>query len=81
MYIAITQTRLEIKIYKTIILPVLLYGCEAWSLVLREESRLRIFENRILRQIFGPKKDVNGAGEGFKMRNFILCTVHLIWLG
>jgi hypothetical protein len=40
---------LKIKIYKTIVLPFVLYGCEAWSLTLREESRLRVFENRILR--------------------------------
>ena len=46
---------MKIKIYKTIILPVVLYGCETWSLTLREESRLRVFENRILRRIFGPK--------------------------
>ena len=51
---------LKIKIYKTIILPVVLYGCEAWSLILREERRLRVFENRIMRRIFGPKRDANG---------------------
>ena len=51
---------LKIKIHKTIILPVVLYGCETWSLTLREESRLRVFENRILRRIFGPKRDENG---------------------
>jgi hypothetical protein len=45
--------------YKTIILPVVLYGCETWSLTLREEQRLRVFENRVLRQIFGPKTDGN----------------------
>ena len=50
----------KIKIYKTIILPVVLYGCETWSLTLREECRLRVFENRILRQIFGLKRDENG---------------------
>ena len=50
------------KIFKTIILPVVLYGCETWSLTLREESRLRVFENRIQRRIFGPKKDENGEG-------------------
>ena len=44
----------------TIILLVVLYGCETWSLTLREESRLRVFENRILRRIFGPKRDENG---------------------
>ena len=47
-------------IYKTIILPVVLYGCEAESFTLREEYRLRVFENRILNRIFGPKKNKNG---------------------
>jgi hypothetical protein len=48
---------LKVKIYKTIILPFVLYGCETWSLTLREEHRLRVFENRVLRRIFGPKRD------------------------
>ena len=48
---------IEIKTYRTIILPVVLCGCETWSLALREESRLRVFENRVLRRIFGPKRD------------------------
>jgi hypothetical protein len=48
---------LKIRIYKTIILPVILYGCETWSLTLRQEHRLRVFENKVLRRIFGPKKD------------------------
>ena len=56
---------LKIKIYKTIILPVVLYGCETWSLPLREECRLRVFENRILRRIFGPKRDENGKWRKF----------------
>jgi hypothetical protein len=47
----------KIRIYKTIILPVILYGCKTWSLKLREEHRLRVFENRVLRRIFGPKRD------------------------
>jgi hypothetical protein len=47
----------KIKIYKTIISPVVLYGCETLSLTLREEHRLRVFENRVLRRIFGPKRD------------------------
>ena len=51
---------LKIKTYKTAILPVVLYGCEAWSLILREESRIRALENSILRRIFRPKKDANG---------------------
>ena len=50
----------KIKIHKTIILPVVLYGCEAWYLTLREERRLRVFEKRILRRVFGPKRDANG---------------------
>ena len=51
---------MKIKIYKTIILPVVLYGCEARSLTLTEEHRLRVFENRMLRRSFRPKKDENG---------------------
>jgi hypothetical protein len=51
---------LKIKIYKTVILPVVLYGCETWSLTLREEHRLRFFENRVLRKIFGPKNEEAG---------------------
>jgi hypothetical protein len=45
------------KIYKNIILPVVLHGCETWSLTLREERGLRVYENRVLRKIFGPKRD------------------------
>jgi len=48
---------LKIKIYTTTILPIVLYGCETWSLTLREERRLRVFENRVLRRVFGPKRD------------------------
>jgi hypothetical protein len=51
---------IEIKICKTVILPVVLYGCETWSLTLREEHRLRVFENRVLR-IFGPKRKEDGS--------------------
>jgi hypothetical protein len=47
----------KIKIYKTIILPVVLYGCETLSLTVREEHRFRVFENRVLMRIFGPKRD------------------------
>jgi hypothetical protein len=48
---------LKVKIYKTIILTLVLYGCETWSLTLREQHRLRVFENRVLRRIFGPKRN------------------------
>ena len=59
---------LKIKIYRTIILPVVLYGCETWSLTLREEHRLRVSENRMLRRIFGPKRD-GVTGEWRKLHN------------
>ena len=48
---------LKIKIYGTIILPLVLYGCGTWSLTLREERSIRVFENSVLRRIFGPKRD------------------------
>ena len=59
---------LKIKIYRTIILPVVLYGCETWSLTLREERKLRMFENRVLRRIFGPRRD-EGSGEWRRLHN------------
>jgi hypothetical protein len=59
---------LKVKIYKTIILPVILYGCETWSLTLREEHRLRVSENRVLRRIFGPKRN-EVTGEWRKFHN------------
>jgi hypothetical protein len=59
---------LKIKIYKTIILPAVLFVCETWSVTLREEHRLRVFENRVLRRIFGPKRD-ELTGEWRKLHN------------
>jgi hypothetical protein len=59
---------LKIRVYKTIILPVVLYGRETWSLPLREDHRLRVFENRVLRRIFGPKRD-EVMGEWRKLHN------------
>jgi hypothetical protein len=59
---------LKIKTYRTKILPVILYGWETWSLTLREERRLRVFENRVLRRIFGPKRD-EVTGEWRKLHN------------
>jgi hypothetical protein len=47
----------KVEIYKNTILPVVLYGCETWSVTLREENRLRVFENRVQRRMFGPKRD------------------------
>jgi hypothetical protein len=59
---------IKIKIYKTIILLVVLYGCEAWSLTIREEHKSRVFENRVLRRIFGPRRD-GVTGDWRKLHN------------
>jgi hypothetical protein len=59
---------IKFKIYRIIILPPVLYGCETWSLTLREHHRRRVFENRVLRKIFGSKKD-EGAGERRRLHN------------
>jgi len=58
----------KIKIYRTIILPFILYGCETWSLTKREKHRIRVFENMVLRGIFGPKGD-EVTGEWRKLHN------------
>jgi hypothetical protein len=65
---------IKVKIHKTIILPVVLYGCETWSLILSKEHRLRVFENRVLRRIFGPKRD-EVTGEWRKSHNEELLTL------
>jgi hypothetical protein len=63
------------KIYRTIILPVILYGCETWPLTLREERWLRLSENRVLRRIFGPKRE-EVTGEWRKLHNEELHYLH-----
>jgi hypothetical protein len=74
---------LKIKIHGIIILPVVLYGCETWSLTSREERRLRVFENRVLRGIFGPKRD-DVTGEWRKLQNEELhdlyCSHIIVWV-
>ena len=59
---------LKIKIYRTIILPIVLYGCETWSLTLREERKLRVFENMVLWRIFGPRRE-EVTGEWRRLHN------------
>ena len=66
---------LKIKIYRTIILPGVVYGCETWSLTLREERRMRVFENRVLGIIFGPQMD-DVTGEWRKLHNEKLNDLH-----
>jgi hypothetical protein len=55
------QKNLKIKIYETVTFPFVLYGCETWPLTLGKEHRLRVFENRVLRKIFGPKREEDGS--------------------
>ena len=76
---SLLSRNLKIKIYRTIILPVVLYGCETWSLTLREERRLRVFGNRVLRRIrvFGPKRDeVTENRENYILTSLMICTPH-----
>ena len=58
LYSSLLSDYIKIKIYRTKILPVVLYGCVTWSFTLREDCRLRVFENRVLRRIFGPKREM-----------------------
>jgi hypothetical protein len=70
---------LKIRIFKTTILSVVLYGCETWSLTLTEEHRLRVFDNRVLRRIFGPMSvKVIEVGENCIMRSFITWTLRQV---
>jgi hypothetical protein len=66
--IPLLSRNVKVKIRKTIILPVVLYGCETWSLTLRKEKKLRVFGNRVLRRTFGPKRD-EVTGEWRKLHN------------
>jgi hypothetical protein len=68
---------LRIKIYRTIILSLVLYGCETWSLTLREERGLRVFENRVLRRVFGPKRD-EVTGDWRKLHNDELSDLYAL---
>jgi len=65
---SLISKNIKITIHRTIILTVVLYGCETWSLTLREERKLRVFENRVLRRLFGPKRD-EVTGEWRKLHN------------
>ena len=73
----------NLKIYRTIILSVFLCGCGTWSLILKEERGLRVFENRVLRRIFRAKGD-EVTGEWRKLHNkkrLMICTAHSIFFG
>jgi hypothetical protein len=74
--VKIISKNLKVKIYKTVIFPVVLYGCETWSLTLGEEQRLRVFENRVLRRIFGPKREEDGSWR--KLRNDEIHSLNIV---
>jgi hypothetical protein len=74
---------IKIKIFRTAILPLVLYGCESWSLTLREEHRLRVFENRAFSRIFGPKRE-GITGESRELHNeelnYLYCSTNIVWV-
>jgi len=79
---SLLSKNLKIKIYRIIILPVVLYGCETWSLTVWEERRLRVVENRMLRRIFGFQRDeVTGKWRKLHKSSLMICTPHPILFG
>ena len=84
LFIHKTNIKLKtiLKLYRTVILPVVLYGCVTWSLILRKEHRMRVSENRVLNRIFGPKRD-EVTGEWRKLHNEGLNDLYspnIIWV-
>jgi len=72
----------KIKTYRIIIFPIVLFGYETWSVTLREEPRLRVFENRVLKRIFGPKRDeVTAEWRDYVMRSLMIRTPHPLLFG
>ena len=79
---SVLSKNLKIKVYKTIILPVVLYGHETWSFTLREVRRLRVFENRVFGRIFGPKRDeIKRSGRNYIISSLMICTPYPIFFG
>ena len=68
LFSRLLSKNLKIKLYRIIILLVVLYRCESWSLTLREEKKLRVFENMVLRRLFGPRRD-EVTGEWMRLHN------------
>jgi hypothetical protein len=69
----------QIEMYRTLNLPLVWYGCDTWSFTLRQINRIRLFEMRVLRRVFGPKREeITGTGENNIMRSLMICTPHYI---
>ena len=78
---SLLSKNIKIRIHITKIFPVILSECETWSLTLREKHRLRVFKNRVLRKVLGPKKYEVTSGEDYIMKSFMICTPHhIIWV-
>jgi hypothetical protein len=74
----VTLINVKVRIYNTVTLPVVLYGCETWSLALGEEYRLNMLENRVLSRMFGTTRD-NVIGEWRKLhKSFVICTLRQV---
>ena len=79
---SLLSNNVDVKIYRTIILPVVLRRCETWSLKLREELRLSVIKNGVLCRIFGPKRNgVTGNGEDYTMRSLMVRILHPVLFG
>jgi hypothetical protein len=79
----LVSENLKKVIYRTTSLPVVLYGCETWSVIMREERRLRVFENRVLRRVSGPNRDeVTGVWTELHNEelNDLYCSPNIVWL-
>jgi hypothetical protein len=72
---------IKIKIYRTTILPVVLYGCETWSLTLREEHRLCVLESKVLKRLYGPRSDkvTREWKKNYVMRSLVICTQQILF--
>jgi hypothetical protein len=79
LFSRLLSENIKTKTHKTQIFPVVVYGCETWPSALWEQHRLRVFENKVLRKIFGPKRDeIIGGWRSCVMRNFNICTLQIL---
>ena len=78
-HLACFPKKLKVNTYETIMLPVVLYGCETWSLTFREEQKFRVIENKVIRKIFGAQRDeITREWGNYIMLSYMYCILHLI---